>query len=75
MTEYTNKTGDKVYDALRDLIRIAEEIANDKRCDLVTSERRLMLYQAIYNADCAINYASTRQEKMLKALSVNQAVI
>lgn len=73
--EYSNKTGYKTYYALRDLISIAEEIANDPKCDLVTSDRRLKLYQAIYNADCSINYASTKQEKMLANLAVNQAVV
>ncbi len=34
----------------QDLLKICEEIANDPRCDLITSERRLRLYGAIHNA-------------------------
>lgn len=34
---------------VEELLGIAQEIANDSNCDLVTSERRLKLYQAIHN--------------------------
>lgn len=36
--------------AAADLLAICEEIANDSKCDLVNSERRIRLYSAIRKA-------------------------
>lgn len=38
------------YEGVLSLLEICQEIASDKRCDLVTSERRAKLYAAIIKA-------------------------
>lgn len=40
--------------AAPDLLAICEEIANDSKCDLVNSERRIRLYSAITKAKGAL---------------------
>jgi hypothetical protein len=40
----------RLISAAPDLLAICEEIANDSRCDLVNSERRIRLYSAISKA-------------------------
>lgn len=40
----------RLISAAPDLLAICEEIANDSKCDLVNSERRIRLYSAIAKA-------------------------
>jgi len=40
----------RLISAAPDLLAVCEEIANDSKCDLVNSERRLRLYSALRKA-------------------------
>lgn len=44
----------RLISAAPDLLAICEEIANDSKCDLVNSERRIRLYSAIAKAKGAL---------------------
>lgn len=50
------------------LLAVAEEIANDPRCDLVSSERRIRLYHAITLAGGNLGDQPLRDYRLSKAV-------
>ena len=47
---HQDKANIRLITAAPDLLAICEEIANDSKCDLVNSERRIRLYSALSKA-------------------------